>query len=388
MRTVGRPLGVVGILVGLVLAALLATYWLGGNTVGSAPGDPTSPDPDGTAAVASILRDRAGIDVRTVGEARGLGDVAGATVVVATSRELPEQALTDLADATTDAAAVLLVRPHTSTLTEFAPGVREQGNTSGVLRAGCSGPQSDALNAGEEISGRSRLYRIAPGAHVAGPVCFRQVGGGSLPGAVVTSAIGTGTEGGRRVTVVGNLDMFTNARLTDVDNAAVAIRLLGHARHVVWYTGLAERAAPAAPGEAKPWPPAWLGPLTLAAAGAVAALMLWRGRRLGRLAVEPLPVVVRANETTLARARLYRRAKNPGHAARELQNAARHRLSVALAVPPTADPTALADAAARAGGRRPGDIHELLTRSPRTDAELATLAGELARLEKEVRPHE
>ncbi len=39
---------------------------------------------------------------------------------------------------------------------------------------------------------------------------------------------------------------------------------------------------------------------------------LWRGRRFGPLAVEPLPVVVRASEATRGRARLYRRARAYG----------------------------------------------------------------------------
>ena len=43
--------------------------------------------------------------------------------------------------------------------------------------------------------------------------------------------------------------------------------------------------------------------------------MLWRGRRLGPLVVEPLPVVVKAVESTQGRGRLYRRVRDRAHAA-------------------------------------------------------------------------
>ena len=55
---------------------------------------------------------------------------------------------------------------------------------------------------------------------------------------------------------------------------------------------------------------------------------LWRGRRFGPLAVEPLPVVVRASEATRGRARLYRRARAYGRATAALRaaSARAHRL--------------------------------------------------------------
>ena len=54
--------------------------------------------------------------------------------------------------------------------------------------------------------------------------------------------------------------------------------------------------------------------------------MLWRGRRLGRLVPEPLPVVVRAVETTEGRARMYRRSRAHGRAAATLRAATLARL--------------------------------------------------------------
>ena len=72
--------------------------------------------------------------------------------------------------------------------------------------------------------------------------------------------------------------------------------------------------------------------------------MLWRGRRLGRLVTEPLPVVVRAVETTEGRARMYRRSRAQDRAAATLRAATMarlrraHRAARAAPHPPTWSP--------------------------------------------------
>lgn len=376
MRTAARPLGAIGLVLGIVLAALLATYWLGGGAVGVTKGDPDSADPRGARAVATILRERGGVDVRTARGPADLGDVGGGTLVVATSRKLSDATTSRLRETARSAATLVLIRPHPDTLGALAPQVAEQGRASGVLRANCTMPE---LDAGLEASGDTQLYRVRSGS--AGGTCFTQVGGGSGQGGAVAWV----TAGDRRTVVVGNLDLFTNARLQEVDNAAVALRLLGPHGRLTWYVGGAEDAAPGPDKPERPWPPAWLGPLTLGLTGVVGALMWWRGRRLGRLATEPLPVVVQANEATLARGRLYRRGKDRAHAARVLQDAVRRRLSAALAIPAGADAGLLVPSVARASGRDPAQIQDLLTRTPGSDADLAKLAQELARLDREVR---
>ena len=63
---------------------------------------------------------------------------------------------------------------------------------------------------------------------------------------------------------------------------------------------------------------------------AVLALLVWRSRRLGALASEPLPVVVKAIETTRSRGRLYRKAGDRDHAAGALRAAARVRAAERL----------------------------------------------------------
>ncbi len=112
---------------------------------------------------------------------------------------------------------------------------------------------------------------------------------------------------------------------------------------------------------------------------------LWRGRRLGRLVTEQLPVVVRAGETTRGRGRLYRRARSYGHAAAALRAGTAARSAARLGLPRSAPAPAVIDAVARAASRAPQDVEALLYGPPPTDDRgLARLARDLDHLESEV----
>jgi hypothetical protein len=113
--------------------------------------------------------------------------------------------------------------------------------------------------------------------------------------------------------------------------------------------------------------------------------MLWRGRRLGPLVVEPLPVVVKAVESTQGRGRLYRRVRDREHAAGILREATRRRLGNHLRLPPDTGSEELVHAVTRATGRPPDALRGLLeTGSVPDDTALTRLAHELAALEREV----
>ncbi len=379
----GGVVAVVLVVLALTLAALFSAYWVG-DQVSPSQADPASREPGGAAAVAALLTRHGGVEVRPVRWSRELEQVeTGGTLVVVPGPALPEQARVRLAMAADRADRVVLVRPEPEILSALAPSVRTVGSVDGVLRAQCDTPDADWA---DEISGPSRTYRaVGQSAPGAAQVCFTQVGGPA--GAVSTGAIVTVTTGDRQVVVVGNAAMLTNASLTQVDNAAIALRLLGHHGDLTWYVPLTEEPA-AATGQGAPWPPPWFTPVVLALGGAVAATMLWRGRRLGRIVAEQLPVVVQANETTLARGQLYRRARDPGHAGGILARASRARLLAALKLPVTSDVHHVARAAAGATGRHTTDVAALLTRTPATDADLARLSADLRQLEREVRAHE
>ena len=114
----------------------------------------------------------------------------------------------------------------------------------------------------------------------------------------------------------------------------------------------------------------------------VVVLALWRARRLGRVVPEPLPVVVRASETTEGRGRVYRAARARGTAADALRVAARARLSTRLGQP---DQAGLLAVTAERSSRGAAAVEALLYGpDPSDDDALVRLADELDTLIREV----
>ena len=182
---------------------------------------------------------------------------------------------------------------------------------------------------------------------------------------------------------------FTNDQVLRADNAAVALRLLGQDRRLVWYVpSLADLDA----GESVSLTsllPRWVFPGLWMAGLAMVAVVVWRGRRMGALASEPLPVVVRAVETTRSLGRLYRRAGDRAHAAASLRRSARSRCAERLRLGSRFDPAGLVREVARRTGRPETEIAHLLDPppgdpGPTTDRDLITLAQALAELDREV----
>ena len=115
-------------------------------------------------------------------------------------------------------------------------------------------------------------------------------------------------------------------------------------------------------------------------------LALWRGRRLGRLVTEPLPVIVRAVETTESRGRMYRKSRDRTRALAVLQVATRRRLAAYLGLSVSSTVSGVAAAAAALSGRSYDDVLDLLSSSAvHDDSSLLQRANTLAALEKEVR---
>ncbi|MFY1598291.1 DUF4350 domain-containing protein [Micromonospora sp. WMMD737] len=134
--------------------------------------------------------------------------------------------------------------------------------------------------------------------------------------------------------------------------------------------------------------PGWLWALLAQLAVAALLAALWRARRLGPPAVEPLPVTVRSAETVLGRARLYEKAGARDAAARTLRSAALDRLTPRLHLPPTAPPADVAAAVAARTGDDPRWTDEVLHgAAPETDQDLLDLARALDRLTRVAAPH-
>jgi hypothetical protein len=363
------------------------------------PLEPDSPLPDGSRAVVSVLADDLGTDVAVERTTLDAADALrhGATVVV-TDPDLLSPAQLDLLQDAQDASGglVVLVRPGTDALAELAPDVRPGGEvdaTDAIAPATCTatgsgtpGPAADlaggasALTAGRPDGQEGEvppaaLYRPAPGSAAVG--CF------ALDGAYAVAADGT-----RPTVVLGSPRPLMNTGAADAGNSAFTLNLLA-GDTVVWYLPSAtDPLADAMPSLADIVPPAvTLGALWAAVVGLV--VVAWgAGRRLGPVVPENLPVAVRARETTLGRADLYRRAGARGRAADALRAGTAARLAPPAGVPPHADVDALVAAVAERSDVPPQRLQDLLsTRPVRTDTDLVRLSQDLTALEKELAPH-
>jgi uncharacterized protein DUF4350 len=351
------------VVVGLV-AVLAAAYAGRHDQAYAAAYDPGNPDGNGAQAVARVL-DHEGVDVEVVRSADALDRTTadGATTIVVTS--------TDHLGITTTAR--LLQHQGAADLVVVDPGpqlVRDLG-----LR---SYPRSARL--GDDVAAGCPTYdglvvRVSAGATYDAPGCFR-TGGGSLL-----------AEPRHRLTLLGASDVLTNDQILEGDNAAVALRLLGARRHLVWYVPDLADLGGADSVSAASLLPDWLVPSLWLLGTAGVALVVWRARRLGPLAREPLPVEVKAVETTRNLGRLYRRSGDRGHAAEALRLAARTRIADRLRLPRRTDPSLLATDVAARTGRPLTEVESLLgptTGPPADDRALAALAQQLTELDREV----
>jgi hypothetical protein len=133
--------------------------------------------------------------------------------------------------------------------------------------------------------------------------------------------------------------------------------------------------------------PGWVPLVTWQLVLVALAAMWWRGRRLGRLVPEPLPVVVRSSETTRGRAALYRRARARGRAATVLRARAVGALTRALGLSASATQHEVVGTASAATGTPGPQVHHtLFGPPPQTDQELSELADALDDLVESLRP--
>jgi hypothetical protein len=164
--------------------------------------------------------------------------------------------------------------------------------------------------------------------------------------------------------------------------------LLGQDDDLVWYVpSLADLVGEDETGLGS-LSPRWIEPGFWLLLVASIFLIGWRARRLGRLATEPLPVVVKAIETTQSRGRLYRKAGDRAHAAAALRAGARRRVAVRLRLGAGHTEAELVRDLARHTGRSEQDVAALVgsgAPAPTNDHALIRLAGDLAGLDREVR---
>jgi hypothetical protein len=191
--------------------------------------------------------------------------------------------------------------------------------------------------------------------------------------------------GDARLVVLGNADPLTNQHLDEDGNASLVLGLLGGHPRLVWYRPTLEAVPGGAGIPITDLLPDWVIPAAWQLGIAVALAAVWRARRLGPIVSEPLPVVVRAAETTEGRARLYRRGRACDHAAATLRDATLARLRGRLGLPPDAGPDVVSDVVAARTRQQPAEVAAILAGpAPSDDAALVRLADMLDALEQEV----
>lgn len=376
LRRWRAPVAVGAAVLGAAVVGLALVRPAGGGYL-----DPGSVAPDGARALVRVLRTHGvPVSVRTrfADVARDLGDAGpgGATVLLARPDLLLGERTQDLRRSVEDAGAdLVLVGAGPALLADFQLPVVGQptGEPASVIDPQCAD-----------------LVAARAGSALAGEIAYRPVAAGPVTscypvdrGAAYVSITGAG---GGRTTVLGSGAALTNERLADAGDAALAVGTLGARPRLIWYVpNPADTGVGTAPTlrELLPRGVLWAtGQLAVALAVAIA----WRARRLGRLVPEPLPVVVRSVETTLGRARLYRRARARGRAAQVLRAAAVQRIAVRCHLPRTADPHEVAVAAAARTRRPVVDVTAVLIGpDPDDDNALVALARAIDALDAEVR---
>lgn len=352
--------------IALALAFAVAVWATASDPEYSAPLDPQNPDPEGAQALAQVLEDE-GVDVTIVRSAEALRDaeVGQRTTVLVTGTDQLAPSTTRQLRRETGAADVVLVEPPDYVLEELQSGV-ESAFASEETTGDCADSSFDDLTLTVDSA---HSYDTRSG-------CFPSNGGFVL-------ADGQGT-----TTYLGAGEAITNDQVLRGDNAAVALRLLGAHDQLVWYVPTYDDAADDEAVSLWAFAPDWLAPSLWLVSFAAIALILWRGRRLGKLASEPLPVVVRAVETTRSRGRMYRRADDRAYAAAALRAAARRRLADHLRLGRAATEAEVITAVARHLGREEQQVGALLALQasvPGSDPGLVQLAQELMQLDREVR---
>jgi hypothetical protein len=329
---------------------------------------------NGTHALAGVLTGL-GHQVTTVTSASAAVRAAtpGSTLVITSPRYLSGADLSALGSVR---ASVLLVQPDPASLAAIAAPVGLIGSSEPVVvTAPACGLRAATLAGPADMGGENLLVRTWSAAD---QQCYTSTSGPTLVQLRV---------GGRTVTVLGTGAPLTNAKLAGQGNAALAINLLPSHRIIWLVPAIVAVAAPATTG---PRTFASLIPLAayLVAIQLVLALLLavaWRARRLGQLVAEPLPVVVRAAETTEGHGGLYESRHARGRAAAALRGALLGRVERAVGLPPGADQEAVVAALAQRSATGAAQISAwLYGPPPRTDQGLVALARDLDELEREV----
>ncbi|TQL48598.1 hypothetical protein FB562_1695 [Homoserinimonas aerilata] len=370
--------------------AVLSLFMTGANRPSGVPLDPEGPGPAGARAVVETLRTH-GIEVDVV-DTLAKADAAtadGRATLLLHDRDgiLDTE---QLRTAGRLAERTILIDPSYAELDALAPAIAPAGIVSGRLDADCGGGDNSSgeIARAGTVSGDASGYRIVDDTDADAD-------------SSITACLGSGDDvyshieidgDDTRLVIVGATGALSNGQVLADGNAAYALGLLGHHDRLVWYVpGTGDLSASDAPGIAELTPP-WVTPVLVLLLLVVIAAGIWRGRRLGPLVIERLPVTVRSTETMEGRARLYQRSSARLRALDALRIGTLDRLAIAVKQPRSASVDDIVDTVAAALGRPSTPLRELLIDElPENDRDLIRMSDALLQLERElrdaIRPH-
>lgn len=380
VRQTGRRLRFWIILGAIAIVVVLATIMLTG-ALGAAGRDlsPESATPTGSKAVAEVLRHQ-GVTVTatdTMAATRTAAkDPSRTTIfVVDDGGYLDGERLRELERLSAD---LIVLSPGYDALEAVAPEVGLAGSVDGVLDADCDfGPVQRART----VTGTGTGFRLLD--QDADAIQCLASGDG------IHSLIRI-AHGEKQVTLVGTRAALTNETVALEGNAAFALGLLGEHENLVWLLpSIDEAIAPGPTGEpgaqggtVGDLTPDWVSPVMVLLIITAIAAGFWRGRRLGPLVVENLPVTVRSSETMEGRARLYQKANARSRALDALRVGGLERLAALCGLPRLASVDDIVHAVAAATGRTPSAVAGILRDDdPATERDLLRLSDALRELE-------
>lgn len=337
---------------------------------------PTSPSAAGSKALVEVLKQQ-GVDVVETGSLdetrQAVSDASGRVTVMMADLYgyLDDDKLESLGALDAD---LVLPTPSQDQLDILAPGVRETAveSSADTVQADCGIPAAERAG---EVSQADYAYRTSSSDATG---CF-ETGDGAY-GLVRLD------QGDRTVDVLGVGDALRNDSIPLAGNAALALGLLGEDPTLVWYLPGSADLPEDAPPTIQELTPGWVTPVILLLILVFVASAIWRGRRLGPVVVEEMPVVVRARETAEGRARLYARQGATLRAIDALRIGTVQRLSTALNLSRSSDLTEVVAAVSAVTGRPSAEVYDTLVGAvPAGEADLQALSDRLLVLEREVR---
>lgn len=375
----------------LLLAGIVTVLVRGGENTATLHYESTGED--GGHAFVEVLRDH-GRDVTTTErylDAAGAVDAGGTVLIYADGYALTEEAMTDLSDRARESGAhLVLIDPQYSVETwtdallfDMLSSGDQQAST---LAPGCSATVPST--AGTVTNpGIGEEYFATVSEPQDSVFCYSADPDDPAPHGMFASVPhGEGT-----LTVLSQ-EWLMNSTIHLEGHMSLTAGVLTPADPITYYYPV-ERDQPRADDDTSPggnavWLfPQWAVALLLWSVPVVVVALLVYGRRMGPLAIEPLPVVVPAAETVRGRSALLQRAGGRAEALRDLRAAALVRLGRRLALPPDTPAAEVSARAAAAAGLDPAWTEEvLLTEVPHDDPSLIRIAIDITTIESEVHP--